>query len=185
MAFAGSGEHQTPMNSATELMQLDPYDAVKRPVTGSGDDRLRHLLAWALLSPSPHNTQPWSWSVADGVVELRGDFSRHLTVSDPDGRELAIGCGSALEHLLLRLGVDGDPLGIDMLPDGAESTLYARITVGAGEPYVARRDLVDAMAVRRTNRTAYHGDPMDHTLRSSLDAACAAFGVSCSSWSTV
>lgn len=156
------------------LLDLDPYLAVAEPLPPAGDDRLRATLAWAVLAPSPHNTQAWEWSVADGVVELRADRSRLLTVSDPDGRELVIGCGAALEQLLLRLGIDAAPVRVETLPD---TGLLARVTVGPGEPYERRPDLVGAIPTRRTNRSAYLGEPMDPGLRSTLSEACTGFGV--------
>jgi nitroreductase len=161
----------------SDLFELDPYEAIKQPVPADGDERLKALLAWALLSPSPHNTQPWAWSVQDGVVELRGDYTRLLAVSDPDGRELLIGCGCALEHFLLRLGLEGIRCGVELLPDAKEPHLLARVTTGTGEVPSPRADLVAVMPLRRTNRMAYHGRPMPDALRASLDAACAAFGV--------
>lgn len=163
---------------ATEL-DLDPYEAVEQPLPPVGDDRLRALLAWAVLAPSPHNTQPWSWAVDNGVIELRSDTSRLLRVSDPQGRELVIGCGAALEHLLLRLGAEQTAVTVEELPDPGDTTLLARVRTGTGDPYEYRPDLVAAMAVRRTNRTAYHGDPMDPALRSSLIRAVDRFGVEC------
>lgn len=158
-------------------LDLDPYRAVELPLPTAGDDRLGALLAWAVLAPSPHNTQPWAWTVADGVIELRADASRLLTVSDPDGRELVIGCGAALEHLLLRLGAEGMPLTVEEFPASEDGSALARVRTGAGEPYEHRPDLVAAMVTRRTNRTAYHGDPMDSGLRSALTRAGRRFGV--------
>jgi len=158
------------------LLTLDPYLAIAQELPPGGDDRLRALLTWAVLAPSPHNTQPWSWSVRDGIIELRADNSRLLPVCDPDGRELHIGCGAALEHLLLRLGIDGVAVDVEVLPDPDDRDVLARVRTGAGRPYESRPDLVDAMATRRTNRTAYHGEPMTEPLRSSLESACAGFG---------
>lgn len=161
----------------TTSLALDPYIATQRPIVSRGDQRLKEMLAWALLSPSPHNTQPWRWSVKDGVVRLYADYSKQLSVCDPDARELIIGCGSSLEHYLLRLGVDGDAVTINLLPDTSKPDLLAEIAVGQGKPYDRREDLVDAMQLRRTNRTAYHGEPMNAELRASLNQACSEFGV--------
>jgi nitroreductase len=161
----------------TTVLDLNPYDAVQQPVPESGDARLEALLAWAVLSPSPHNTQPWSWRVRDGVIDLARDNSRLLGVSDPDGRELVISCGSALEHLLLRLGLDGEPVSVDLSAHPDDPAHLARITVGTGEPYMRRPDLVAQMPLRRTNRTAYHGHAMSESERSTLVDACSAFGV--------
>jgi nitroreductase len=159
------------------LLDLDPYVAVQEPVPEEGDQRLSALLAWAVLSPSPHNTQPWLWSVRDGVIELRRDNSRLLGVSDPDGREMVIGCGSALEHLLLRLGIDGDQVTVVICPDPSDTDLLARVTVGEGEPYLNRPELVEQMRWRRTNRTGYRGEPMSTAQRDALLATAASFGV--------
>ena len=157
-------------------LELDPYAATQQPVTSTGDQRLKEMIAWALLAPSPHNTQPWKWAMQDGVVRLYGDYAKQLTVCDPDARELAIGCGCALEHLLLRLGLDGDCVELDLLPDTHHPDLLAQVRVGQGKPYAKLPALVAAMQVRRTNRTAYHGDPMPESLREVLDNACAEFG---------
>ncbi|MCD8504938.1 MAG: hypothetical protein LRY53_07515 [Burkholderiaceae bacterium] len=162
-----------PVNS----LELDPYIATQYPLASTGDQRLKEMLAWALLSPSPHNTQPWRWSVQNGVVRLYADYSRRLAVCDPDARELIIGCGSSLEHYLLRVGLDGDPVRVDLLPDASQPELLAQVVVGQGEPYARCPDLVDAMQLRRTNRTAYHGDPITRDLRVLLDQACAEFDV--------
>jgi len=144
-----------PWDAMTTLLGMNPYEAVRQPVPAAGDERLRALLAWAALAPSPHNTQPWRWSVRDGVIELWRDDSRLLDVSDPDGRELVIGCGCGLEHLLLRIGRDGDPVETTLLP--GEPGLLARVEVGRGRPYLDRPDLVAAMVARRTNRLTYGG----------------------------
>lgn len=136
------------------------------------------MLAWAVLAPSPHNTQAWAWSVSNGVVELRADRSRLLEVSDPDGRELHIGCGAALEHLLLRLGLDDTPVSVETLPDPGDEQLLARVVTGSGDPYERRPDLVEAIPKRRTNRRAYRGDPVRTELRSVLTEACTRFGIS-------
>ena len=159
------------------LLELDPYLAITEEPPPGGDDRLRALLAWAVLAPSPHNTQPWSWSVRDGIIDLRADNSRLLPVCDPDGRELHIGCGAALEYLLLRLGLDGVPVDVEILPDADDRDVLARVRTGSGQPYENHPDLIHAMATRRTNRTAYHGDPMGQPLRSLLEGSCARFGI--------
>lgn len=164
-------------------LELNPYVATQQTLASKGDQRLREMIAWALLSPSPHNTQPWKWSVKNGVVRLYGDYSRQLKISDPDARELTIGCGSSLEHFLLRLGLDRDPIQIDILPDTSEPECFAQVVVGKGKPYKRCPDMVNAMHMRRTNRSTYHGGPMPDGLRDLLDKACVEFGVE-TSWIT-
>jgi nitroreductase len=159
------------------LLELDPYIAIQQPLAAKGDERFKQLLAWAQLSPSPHNTQPWKWFVKEDVVRLYADYSRRLEVCDPDARELVIGCGSSLEHYLLRLGLDNEPINIELLPDRNQPELLAQIVIGRGKPYAHHPDLVDAMQRRRTNRTVYHGNPMPEETRAQLKQACAEFDV--------
>jgi hypothetical protein len=69
------------------------------------DEAVEH----ALRAPSVHNTQPWRWRIdtADGVVELYADRGRRLSATDPDGRDLLISCGAALDHLVVALAHAG------------------------------------------------------------------------------
>jgi nitroreductase len=64
-------------------------------------------LAVAVRAPSIHNTQPWRWQLADGVLTLRADRSRQLAVADPDGHSLLISCGAALHLTELALRAAG------------------------------------------------------------------------------
>ena len=56
------------------------------------------LVAEASLSPSAHNTQPTRWRLrSDGRIEVLEDESRKLPIGDPEGRELNVSHGSAVE----------------------------------------------------------------------------------------
>jgi hypothetical protein len=172
--------------TGSDALELDPYEALGRPLPeGPLDDQVRHALNAALVSPSPHNTQPWRWRVDHGVVELHADLSRKLTVSDPDARELTIGCGSALEHLLIGLSHHGLAASVAVLPEPGERTFLARATVtappagtvGSDEPDAADGDLYAALATRRTNRHAYDATPLPPGLAPVLDDEAGAHDV--------
>ena len=60
---------------------------------------IRRLVELAARAPSVHNTQPWLWAVADDRLTLFADRARQLVHADPDGRDLIISCGAALQHL--------------------------------------------------------------------------------------
>lgn len=160
-------------------LDTDPYCLVTEPSKAApgSDGRLVELLAFAVLAPSPHNTQPWSWSIADGVVELRADRSRTLTISDPDGRELTIGCGAALEHYLLALAADGGRAETVVLPDPDDPDLLARVDTTRGAELEPSPELVDAMPRRRTNRVAYDQRPLPDGLLEVLSREANHFGI--------
>jgi hypothetical protein len=62
-------------------------------------DRARHLLRYAILAPSSHNSQPWKFRLElDGIAVLR-DLGQELPVADPVGREAVIGIGASLFNL--------------------------------------------------------------------------------------
>ncbi|MGJ4857492.1 hypothetical protein AB4037_00365 [Labrys sp. KB_33_2] len=64
----------------------------------------RRLVGGANLAPSVHNTQPARWCFeADGSIALLADPARRLAVGDPEGRDLAVSCGAALEGMLITL----------------------------------------------------------------------------------
>lgn len=61
----------------------------------------RALVAEAALSPSVHNTQPTRWRLtSDGRVQVLEDEDRRLPVGDPEGRDLNVSHGSAVEGSL-------------------------------------------------------------------------------------
>lgn len=68
-----------------------------RPSTENADFLLRH----AILAPSSHNTQPWSFDVHDNRLEVHADLTRWLRVADADRRELHVSLGCAIENLVL------------------------------------------------------------------------------------
>jgi len=99
----------------------------------------RTLVAQAALSPSVHNTQPTRWRLtSDGRVEALEDGARRLTVGDPEGRDLNVSHGSAVEGFVLaaslrRLAVDVQPgdgvvARLSVGPDGAADPLAAFLT---------------------------------------------------------
>lgn len=134
-------------------------------------------IAIATRAPSPHNTQPWKWRVQGSTVDLYADRSRTLTVSDPDGRELTIGCGAALEHLLLLIAAAGEPCTVELLPSAADADHLARVTVGTGLAETAHPELVAAIPLRHTNRTSYRSDPIPSAIRAQLRESVERFGV--------
>ena len=122
------------------------------------EDRIARYVSVARQAPSKHNAQPWQFAVCDdGSVELYADATRALRASDPDDRELTIGCGAALRTYALAMrGLGYEPV-VDLLPDGPSGAL-ARVTEGARRPPTeAENTLLAAISARHTNRGPLDG----------------------------
>jgi nitroreductase len=138
---------------------------------------VRTALALAMRAPSIHNVQPWEWRVGDDSIQLYADAARHLVHTDPDGRDLLVSCGAALNHCVIALGALGWQSKVHRFPDPAEPTHLASIEVqryGASEVEIA---LAAAIPKRRTDRRFYSGWPVAHGDIALMGARAARMGV--------
>lgn len=121
---------------------------------------IERLVTLACLAPSVHNTQPWLWRYADGVLELHADLRRRLPAEDPRGRNLAISCGAALHHLQFAARALGWETTVERLPDPAHPTLLANVTVGRAGRYAVARGDIDLLRTRCTDRRRFTAWPV-------------------------
>lgn len=78
-----------------------PYEVGNMPFPreGSLQEQFTHLVRYAILAPSSHNTQPWMFRLFENGVAVYADYTRRLPVADPDNRELLMGVGAAIMNL--------------------------------------------------------------------------------------
>lgn len=118
--------------------------------------QLRFFVAYALLAPSSHNTQPWRFALGEHVIDLYADRTRALPMMDPEDRELVMSCGAALYNLCLAIRHFGYTDTVTLFPVPDEPDLLARIHVTTpGDATYEEHDLFWAIAKRRTNRQTY------------------------------
>ena len=142
------------------VASTDPWSVSEADFPADAPDReqLRHLVRYAVLAPSAHNTQPWRFRVTEAGIELHADRSRALPVGDPDGRELTISCGAALFLLRVAMRRFGHMDRVHLLPDPRKPDLLA--LVSRGDEVRASREvlmLFRAIRERRTHRPAFDG----------------------------
>ncbi|HWL37178.1 MAG TPA: hypothetical protein VNQ77_13420 [Frankiaceae bacterium] len=140
-------------------------------------DRIAWYVSVARQAPSKHNAQPWQFAVcSDGSVELYADATRAMPASDPDDRELTIGCGAALRTYALAVrGLGYQPV-VEVLPDGPSGAL-ARITEGARLlPTAEETLLLAAVSARHTNRGPLDANAMPAATPGRLQRAAEAEG---------
>ena len=99
------------------------------PRQGSPPEQFRHLLNYAVVAPSGHNTQPWRFRLTSDGVELRADRTRALPIVDPDDRELTMSCGAALGQLRLAIRHFGFTDVVELFPHASHANVLARVTL--------------------------------------------------------
>ena len=148
------------------------------PQAGSRAAQARFAVAYAILAPSSHNTQPWKFLISDTEVLVCADRSRSLPVVDPYDRELVISCGAALFNLRVAFAHFAVPTEIRLLPHASDPDILARIAFAPGAAITpGLAPLLDAIARRRTNRLAFADEPPPPDLEERLRAAAAQEGV--------
>jgi nitroreductase len=144
--------------TTTDLALADPWQvqAWNYPSEGSPSEQLTFLLNYAVLAPSSHNTQPWTFKIVGDEVELYADRLRALPVVDPDDRELIMSCGAALFHLRVAMRHFGRTPVVHTFPDLDDPDLLAFIRLGpAMEPTAEDERLFMAIRQRHTNRQVF------------------------------
>ncbi len=143
----------------------------------SGDIR-RQILWYAIMAPSPLNTQPWSVLSMDPCgIDLYLEKKRLLPHMDPACRQACVSCGAFIENLDIAAREAGFMAEISLLPSslpGADIDLgqpLARIEL-MPDPGIVTDPLFSWLEKRHTNRSIFTNDPIPAEIISSLaDAA--------------
>lgn len=138
-------------------------------------------LQLAARAPSVHNSQPWRWRVGEDTLDLFAEPSLQLPGIDPDGRDLMLSCGAALNHCVVALAALGWQTKVHRLPDGNNLTHLARIELSPGNvgqaPEHSSVMLAAAIPRRRTDRRHYSRWPVAPADIALMGARAARFGV--------
>lgn len=66
------------------------------PTDGTREEQAGFLLRDAILAPSSHNSQPWTFEVSGNEIRIAADESRWLDAADPDRPSSGWRCWPAL-----------------------------------------------------------------------------------------
>lgn len=147
------------------------------PVDGAPAARLRFLVSYAVLASSLYNTQPWLFGIDGDTLELFADRTRALPVVDPQDRALTQSCGAALYHLRVALEHFGQRTEVELLPEGDDPDLLARVRLTGRATSAPDTDrLFKAIPERRLNRRPFEARPLPPDVLTALRDAAQAEG---------
>jgi hypothetical protein len=116
-----------------------------------------------------HNSQPWSFRLSEGAIDVRIDPARQLAVADRSGWAVRLAGGAATYNARLALAVRGRPAEVHLRPAPADPGLIARLTPGRERPPTyAEEDLYAAIPRRHSNRKPFWPDPVPADARMRL-----------------
>lgn len=134
-----------------------------------GDDPGLRVLQYAVLAPSPHNTQPWLLKqTSAGELDLYIDRSRLLPLVDPFARQTHVSHGCLIELMEIASRQFGDDLNVTYFPAGQYAgdpipeVPVARFSF-TGSAIAARDPLFAAIPLRHTNRMPYDTKQLSDT----------------------
>ncbi|HUP46862.1 MAG TPA: nitroreductase [Thermoanaerobaculia bacterium] len=146
-----------------QIDEADFYEIEQR------EEQLRFLLQYAVLAPSGHNSQPWTFRITSEGVEVFADFERRLPAADPQDRELLMSIGAAIANLRIAAAHFGFETTALYQPGREESLPIALVAIRetcAPDPALSR--LFPAITRRHTNRQAFQDRAIDETALSSV-----------------
>lgn len=135
----------------------------------SRHEQLSFLIRYAILAPSSHNRQPWSFGITDDGIEVHADYARRLPVVDPDDRELLMSVGAAITNLRVAAAHFGFETSVLYQSQPEESLPPAFVSIRdtcGPDPRLA--SLFGAIKRRHTNRSPFDGAPLKSEAREAL-----------------
>lgn len=127
------------------------------PYQGSIDTKINYLLRYAVLAPSVHNTQPWVFSVREGVLTIAPNHAIRLVHHDPENRHLYLSLGTCMANFIIAAQYFG--LACDI-----KTTKQHTATIAVKpQPAVANTRIVrlfKAISARRSNKFPYKQRPV-------------------------
>jgi hypothetical protein len=130
------------------------------------------LIRYAVLAPSSHNTQPWSFRITDDGIEVYADYGRRLPVCDPADRELLMSVGAAVTNLRVAAAHFGFESSVLYQPSDDASLPVALVSLTETcDPDEDLRRLFPAIQRRHTNRQEFEKREIEPDV---LDRLCEA-----------
>lgn len=128
-------------------------------------DKLKFLLKFAVLAPSSHNTQPWSFSVTENTIKVYREKTRRLPIADVNDRQLFLSVGCAIENIIVAANYYNYLTEIEYNQDPSKKDLMAVINFKREIMKLNDKNhLIKFIKLRRTNRNKFKNEVIDKNL---------------------
>jgi nitroreductase len=118
------------------------------------------VAAAGAAAPSVFNTQPWSFAVGPGGLDVYAEPGRASLPTASAQRDVHVSCGAAVLNARAALARLGYGARVSVLPDAGDPLLVARITVTDEAPDHVLGRLCGWVHLRRTNRYPFAPEPL-------------------------
>jgi hypothetical protein len=136
---------------------------------------LKKLILYAILAPSPRNSQPWKFLIENNKIRLYFDITKALPALDPNHRESYIALGAALENLLIAAKHFNYNFSVDYFPEGkTNNEEIAAVELEEKKDNESEDELFYIIEKRNTNRNPYalkpvHQDIVDEFIQIAIN----------------
>ncbi len=179
LKIAGSAGVVIAASGAGFVLTREP-NAALQPWRNAGSlyaDPMRKALSYAILSPNPHNRQPWIVDLKSKTeAVLTCDLGRLLPATDPQNRQIVIGLGCFLETFSIAAREQGYRADVDNFPageaaDALDNRPIAHLSLKKDNS-LAPDPLFAQVLRRHTNRNPYDKErPVDDSVLQRLQLA--------------
>ncbi|MEM7069543.1 MAG: twin-arginine translocation pathway signal protein [Pseudomonadota bacterium] len=152
----------------TPTKALEPWN-----MAGQYEDPRMRAMSFALLSPNPHNRQPWEAElVSNDGLNIYRDKTRNLPVTDPFERQLTIGMGCFIELMTIAAAEEGFDVETNLFPDGEDGPVAScRFVPKAAQP----DPLFKHVLYRRSHKEMFDTKPVSKEVAEPLLTYCDVF----------
>jgi len=159
--------------SAGFVATRTPHAALAPWEVANYTDPRKQALAFAVLSPNPHNIQPWLIElVGEDSFFIHRDETRELPATDPFHRQLYIGLGCFVENMRLAASAAGWDAQITPFPSGDDGPVaFVKFVEGA-----AKDPLADQIANRHSDKGPYEARNLSDAHLAALDGFADIYG---------
>lgn len=118
----------------------------------SKEAKIKFLVNFAVLAPSSHNSQPWTFITGKNFIKVLIEKTRKLPVGDANDRQLFISLGCAIENIVTAADYYGYSANVDF---NCENNCIAIIRFASADTSSYSDHLIFSISERLVNRGKY------------------------------